>query len=127
MAKHNEIGALGEVVAGEFLESKGHRILDRNFRRPYGEIDLVSRGRNGKIHFVEVKSVSWETGTPTSAHSPLENIHQFKVERLKRIIQSYLALKKIDSEWQFDAMAVYLDQETKTAKVRYLENVILDS
>ena len=45
MAKHNEIGATGEIVAAEFLESKGHKILDRNFRRPYGEIVIVSRGR----------------------------------------------------------------------------------
>jgi len=125
MAKHNEIGATGEIVAAEFLESKGHKILDRNFRRPYGEIDIVSRGRGGKIHFVEVKTVSWETGTDTNQHSPLENIHQSKIERLKRILQTYLAFKKIDSEWQFDVMAVYLDKENKTAKVRYLENIIL--
>lgn len=130
MAKHNEIGAIGEVVAGEFLESKGHKILDRNFRRPYGEIDIVSRGTSGKVHFVEVKSVSHGTASNAGVGEyfrPEENVHPKKMERLMRVIQAYLLQKNVESEWQFDVIAVYLDEQTKTAKVRYLENVVLGS
>ena len=130
MAKHNEIGATGELVATEYLESKGHGILDRNFRRPYGEIDIVSRGTDGNIHFVEVKSVSHGTATNSGVGEhfrPEENVHPKKMERLMRVIQTYLLYKNIESDWQFDVIAVYLDEKTKTAKVRYLENIVLGS
>ena len=120
MAKHNELGADGELVAAEFLEGKGHRIKDRNFRRPYGELDIVSLDRSGKVHLVEVKSVSWET-----PYRPEENIHPIKVQRLLRIIQSYLSFKGVEGDWQFDVIAVYLDPIQKRARVRYLEDVIL--
>ncbi len=130
MAKHNEIGVTGEIVAGEFLESKGHTILDRNFRRPYGEIDIVSRGTGGMVHFVEVKTVSHGTATNAGVGEhfrPEENVHPKKIERMMRVIQAYLLYKNIESEWQFDVLAVYLDEKTRTAKVRYLENVVLGS
>ena len=130
MAKHNEIGAIGELVAAEFLESKGQRILDRNFRRPYGEIDIVSRGTGGRVHFVEVKSVSHGTATNGGLGEhfrPEENVHPRKIERLMRVIQTYLLQKDVESEWQFDVIAVYLDEQTKTAKIRYLENIVLGS
>jgi len=119
MAKHNELGTDGERVAAQFLESKGHRVMDVNFRRPYGELDIVSQDPKGKLHFVEVKSVSWET-----QYLPEENIHPMKMQRLMRIVQSYLSFKG-DTDWQFDVVAVYLDREQKKARVRYLENVIL--
>ncbi len=120
MAKHNEIGAIGETVAAEFLEGKGHTIKDRNFRRPYGELDIVSIDSQGKFHFVEVKSVSWET-----QHNPEENVHPMKVQRLLRTIQAYLSYKNVEGEWQFDVMAVYLDTAKKRARVRCLEDVVL--
>lgn len=120
MAKHNDLGRDGEVIACDFLESKGHIILDRNFTRPYGELDVISKDRNGVVHFVEVKSVSWETD-----RLPEENIHPAKVARLMRTIQAYLSFKNIDSGWQFDVIAAYLDTKGKRARVRYLEDVVL--
>jgi putative endonuclease len=122
MAKHNILGEIGETVASEFLESKGHKIFDRNFRKPYGELDIVSEGKRGELHFVEVKSVSWET-----AYRPEENVHAKKIERLKKIIQTYLTHKGFKGDWQVDVVVVYLDQANKKAKVSYLENVIFES
>lgn len=127
MAKHNEIGRVGEKVAEEYLVSKGHTILSRNYRKPYGEIDIVSR-KAGLVRFVEVKSVSWETGEGVSTkegYRPEENVHPAKIKRMVRVIDTYIREKNIESDWQFDVIAVYLDEKTKTAKVRYLENVIL--
>jgi putative endonuclease len=126
MAKHNEIGRVGEKVAEEYLISKGHTILSRNYRKPYGEIDIVSKKGN-LVRFVEVKSVSWETGKAASeeGYRPEENVHPAKVKRMIRVIDTYIREKNIESEWQFDVIAVYLDEKTKTAKVRFLENIIL--
>ena len=54
MARHNEIGKIGEQVAQKWLKTKGFTIKDINYRKKYGEIDIVARGTTGKVHFVEV-------------------------------------------------------------------------
>lgn len=49
------IGSAGEELAVMLLESKRHRILARNYKTVFGEIDIITRCRN-EIHFVEVKT-----------------------------------------------------------------------
>jgi putative endonuclease len=129
MAKHNDTGKIGEDIAERFLKSLDFEIIERNFWRPYGEIDIVSRERNGKYRFIEVKTVSWETGKPISHGTvrPEENMHPKKIKRMMKVIESYILAKGIDEDWQFDVLAVYLDQSNKKAKIRHLENVILGS
>jgi putative endonuclease len=52
---HLALGRSGEDLAERYLRRKGYRILGRNIRTPYGELDLVAR-RRGCIVFVEVKT-----------------------------------------------------------------------
>ena len=137
MAKHNEVGVIGEQIAEDFLKGKGHKIVTRNFRKPYGEIDIVSREKSGKWHFIEVKTVSretnhkvvsHETGSKSVSHEtyrPEENVHPQKMKRLMRVIESYILSNNVEDEWQFDVIAVYLDQKNKTAQVNYLEDLVL--
>lgn len=133
MARHNQIGQIGEYIASKFLERKGLKILTKNYRKPYGEIDIVSRERSGKYRFIEVKTVSRETGSFDSfsalkgSHRPEENVHPMKVRRLMHVIEAYIVSHEIDADWQFDVVAVYLDEKKKIAKVRHLENVVLGS
>jgi putative endonuclease len=132
MAKHNVLGAEGEEVAAEFLESKGFKIVDRNWSRPFGELDIVARGTDG-YRFVEVKSVSWETGVGNGndvsheTRRPEENVSREKSIRLMRTIQAYIATNSIEDDWQFDTIAVFLDQKKKKAKVRHLEDIVLQA
>lgn len=133
MAKHNEVGKIGEDVAKEFLLGKGFLFVSANYRKPYGEIDLIFKDISNKLVFVEVKTVSWETPAPGSSavsHEtprPEENIHPQKIQRLKRVIQTYLVSHEMVGDWQFDVIAVFLDQKNKTAKIRHLKNIILGS
>jgi len=84
MAYHNDIGKLGEDIACDFLIGKGLIIVSRNFRKPYGEIDIVARetpswfGNTGrKYRFVEVKSVSYlSAGTPARASAQVGETDQ---------------------------------------------------
>lgn len=132
MAKHNEIGRLGEDIACDFLVKKGLKIVSRNFRKPYGEIDIVARemplipgfGRE-KTRFIEVKAVSYETPY-RGGYRPEENIHREKVKRLRRIIEVYLASHRI-GQWQFDIVTVSINRASKTARVKHIENIILGS
>lgn len=133
MAKHNEVGRIGEGIAKEFLIGKGFIFVSANYRKVYGEIDLIFKDISNKLVFVEVKTVSWETptiGNSSVSHEtprPEENIHPQKIQRLKRVIQTYLVSHEIVGDWQFDVIAVFLDQKNKTAKIRHLKDVILGS
>lgn len=133
MARHNITGTIGESLAKEFLIGKGLKFVSANYRKPYGEIDLIFKDKSNKHVFVEVKTVSWETDKPSitsvpyETYRPEENIHPAKVARLLRVIQAYLVSHEIEGDWQFDVVAVFLDQKNKTGKVRHLKNVILGS
>lgn len=52
--KHNEDGRVAEDKVARYLESLGYKILDKNWKTKWCEIDLVAE-KNGIIHFVEVK------------------------------------------------------------------------
>lgn len=129
MAKHNEIGRIGEEVAKNFLVSKGLSVILQNFWRPYGELDIVARETDGTIVFVEVKTVSWETESVGDiSHEmpyPEENVSPQKLRKIARVIQTYLDLNE-GGEWRFDVIAVFLNQRNRSAQVRWTKGVILD-
>jgi putative endonuclease len=54
ISEKQKIGKLGEDVACKYLEKKGYVILERNYTRKWGEIDIVSC-ETERIHFIEVK------------------------------------------------------------------------
>ncbi len=120
-----QLGDLGEDIACRYLERKGFRILERNYLRKWGEIDIVAE-KAKLLSFVEVKSVSRESGS-YGTYRPEENVHPAKLKRLHRAIQTYLLDRKVpeDRPWRVDVACVYLDFSTRRAKVEVLENVIL--
>lgn len=123
MAKHNEIGKIGEDLATKFLRDKGFDVFTRNFRAPYGEIDIVAL-KSGITHFVEVKTVSCENEVGFLENRAEENVTREKLQKLSRVIQVYINKEKVE-KWQFDVCAVYLSLENKKASIRFLENQLL--
>ncbi|MEK7063564.1 MAG: YraN family protein [Patescibacteria group bacterium] len=120
MARHNDVGSDGEDVACEYLEGKGWQIIERNFRRPYGEIDIVARETGGGLVFVEVKSVSYGT-----KFRPEENMHPQKLRRLGNTIMTYLASKGQKGDWRLDLLVVRLDPSSGRAEVKHLVNIVI--
>ena len=123
-----KLGAIGEEVACKYLETKGFRVLERNYLRKWGEIDIIAEKGN-LLSFIEVKTVSREPGErePGKGYRPEENVHPAKLKRLHRVIQTYLLDRKVPEgrEWRIDIACVYLDFSTRKAKVEMLENIIL--
>ena len=113
-----KLGDIGENVACMFLMKHGFEILDRNYLRKWGELDIVAK-KGSTIHFVEVKSVSSETSIRAE-----ENMHPHKLKRLHRAIQTYLMENKLDLDCQLDLVVVKIDEKTRTAKAELLENII---
>jgi putative endonuclease len=128
------LGDTGEEVACKYLINKGFSVIERNYLKPWGEIDIVAE-KAEKLHFIEVKSVSREASAWPKAgvtrepggYRPEENVHPAKLKRLHRAIQTYLLDHKVPEgkEWQIDVICVYLDFSTHRAHVEVLENVIL--
>jgi putative endonuclease len=85
MAAKDVLGQRGERLAEDFLASAGLVILDRNWRCPQGEIDLVAR-EGDELVFVEVK-----TRTTTAFGHPLEAITAVKLARLRRLAAAWCA------------------------------------
>lgn len=131
MAFHNEIGKKGEEIAQKYLERKGFVIICRNYRKKWGEIDIVAE-KDTAVHFVEVKTVSRKSfgghfEQEINNYLPEDNMHSWKIKRLQRAIQTYLLekYKKGEPLWQFDLACVFLDMDRRVAKVKFIENLIL--
>ena len=120
-------GELGEHIAVRYLLRKGFTLVERNFTRPCGEIDIIAR--SGDImHFVEVKTKTGHALVQSSrdgAYRPEDGMHGEKVRRLRRVLMTYLREKRWRGEWQFDFITVLLDPERRQAEVRCMENIIL--
>jgi putative endonuclease len=127
---NKQIGAWGEQIAVNYLKNKGFQVLDRNYLKKWGEIDIVAR-RTGSVHFIEVKTVSYETKqylneiVSRGTWRPEENVHPEKLKKLSRAIESWLSEKDYKGEWQIDVLSVRIVPREKYAKVLYLENIIL--
>ena len=127
--KKRKLGDIGENIACDFLERRGLEIIERNYLRKWGEIDIIAR-KNNIIHFIEVKSVSRVTLDEPVTHGttdyrPEDNMHQWKLRRLARTMQTYLLDKKLDCDWQLDLITVKIDPQNRKARVEIIENLII--
>lgn len=128
------IGDIGENIACEFLKRRGFVILDRNYLRKWGELDIVAK-KEGIIHFIEVKSVSHATLKDKDApvahvtsggdYRPEENLHPAKLRRLVRTMQLYMLDKNIQNDYQLDLVTVRIDEKARKGRAELIENVIV--
>jgi putative endonuclease len=99
------VGQRGEDLAQELLRKKGYEILERNFKSPLGEIDIIAR--EGKtLAFVEVKTrLSADFGTAKWAVGPK------KQRKLSMVALDYLKRRSFpDQAARFDVVAIDLNQ-----------------
>lgn len=102
-------GDRGEERAAEFLQARGYRILERNYRCPLGEMDLIARD-GATVVFVEVKMRTSERfGPPQAAIVPS------KQKRMTAIALYYLKGKGwLTAPARFDVAAVNLVEGRET-------------
>lgn len=124
-------GDLGELLAARFLMKHGFSIIEKNYWKPWGEIDIVAERleavparetlENGSksnmflvkprykeilkvLHFVEVKTVSCVTSHGIVSREnirPEENMHYHKIRRFSRAIQTYIEERHVSCETPF--------------------------
>ena len=118
------IGSAGEDAAAVFLERHGFRIIGRNYRKPYGEIDIVA-SRERIVHFIEVKTSKF---FENSDFTPEIRVNARKIKAIKRICETFLREGKFSDEqrWQIDVVSVILDDMLEVKEIRHIENAVFE-
>ena len=104
MAKHNDIGAVGEQLAADFLLSHGYSILCRNWRSHHCEIDIIAEER-GTIVFVEVK-----TRTSSPFADPVAAVSVSKISHLAEAADDFISFLDSSCDFRFDVVSVIIQK-----------------
>lgn len=116
------LGQRGEQLAAERLQALGYRLVERNYRCPAGEIDLIALAGERWV-FVEVRTRRGSRfGTPAESITPRKRAH------LIASAQHYLqAHALVDVDWRIDAVAVELSTRGELQRVDVIENAVTGS
>ena len=116
----SELGFFAEHYAAEYLKSKGYEILGHNYRKPWGEIDVIA-GKEGILVFVEVKANKKDI----PGFEPELRVNSDKRHRMVRIARTYLSDHHYpeDQPWQLDILSVAFVKERGVAKIRHYKNI----
>ena len=114
MAKHNELGELGEDLAVEELEKNGYEIVERNWRYKKAEIDIIAR-RDEVLAIVEVK-----TRSSDYFGDPQDFVNTKKIKMLVEAVNEYVNSKDLEVEVRFDIMAIIINKNKLT--IEHLED-----
>jgi putative endonuclease len=112
-----QLGAEGERRAEEYLVQSGCRILAKNWRCRFGELDLVAEAK-GWVIFVEVRARR-RTG---SYGTPQESITLAKQRKVRELAQRYLQAHRMgDVAVRFDVIAVHFEEDGTFAELEHVK------
>jgi putative endonuclease len=122
-----DIGNLGEKVAAEYLRRHGFAIRDRNVAKKTGEIDIIAQKAN-TLHFVEVKALVCnefpQRDSLETSYNPSENLHLYKIKKVARTSEWYMADINWEGDSQIDGVLVWLRERDGMAYVQYLPQIL---
>ncbi len=114
----NPTAKLGEEIATNYLKNKGYKIIERNFRKGYGEIDIICIKDNTLV-FIEVK-----TRTSDIYGGAIESIAYYKIKSLIKTAQFYKMLhSKLPEALRIDAILIDLNSNNEMANLEHVENI----
>ena len=111
------IGDKGEEYAVKYLRKQGYKIVVRNYRKRYGEIDIIAENKE-YIVFVEVK-----TRHENSMTQPVDAVDKRKRLRLIKTASAFLSENETEKFCRFDVCEVFVKSESlEFIKINYIEN-----
>lgn len=116
MAAHNELGQWGEEVAANYLESKGYRILERDWKSGHRDLDIIARTAN-EVVFVEVK-----TRRTREFGNPFEAVDYRKRRNLLAAINQYVRYRRIDMPFRLDIISI-IAEDMSHPEIEHIEDV----
>ncbi len=114
----NPTAKLGEEIATNYLKNKGYKIIERNFRKGYGEIDIICIKDNTLV-FIEVK-----TRTSDLYGGAIESITYHKIKSLVKTAQFYKMLHpRLPEAMRIDAILIDLSSNNQVSNIEHIENI----
>jgi len=116
MTTKSETGKFGEDLACRYLMNKGYKVLERNYRKPWGEIDIIATAPDKTLVFVEVKTIV-SHNVDKLLITPEDQLTGNKLRKLKRTAYLYAnnSSDKIDDSvgWRIDLLALTIQETSK--------------
>ncbi|MDH5185935.1 MAG: YraN family protein [candidate division WOR-3 bacterium] len=115
MSDKISLGKQGEKIALSYLKSKRFKIIEKNLRNRFGELDIIAQDKKTLV-FIEVK-----TRTSEAFGNPIQGIDKRKQYRLRMLAQKYIAEKGLlEQEVRFDVLGIL--QTGKQTKIEHIPN-----
>jgi putative endonuclease len=123
MHNRRQLGRWGEEFAAALLETRGYRVVERNWRcSRIGEIDLVVCQESLPVLvFVEVR-----VRRGANYGTPEESITAAKQARLKLLAQAYVQAHAWEGDWRIDVVALHLDRNGRLVCQQHIEDAVTD-
>jgi putative endonuclease len=113
-----ELAHWGEETAQKYLKARGIRIVEKNYRTPSGEIDLIGF-ENDDLVFFEVK-----TRSSIKFGYPEEAVNTKKIEKIEMVANEYLDhLSANNLNWRIDTIAIIRNPHTQKFQIMWFKNV----
>lgn len=124
MTYKSELGKLGENLACDYLKSKKYRIIERNYRKPWGELDIVALAPDKTLVFIEVKTIRQFSGVAEEIQAE-EQMTLAKMRKFKRTASLYAGkhqeLFNDKKGWRLDLLALTMQGENFV--IKHYENI----
>ena len=122
MMKRRETGLHGEQLACDFLKKNDYQLVERNFRCPRGEVDIIAQQGNTLV-FVEVR-----TKKGRNFGSPEESITPTKMEHLRNTAAYYRQTHdSLPESWRIDVIAIEMNSRGQVERIEQIENAVGDA
>lgn len=114
---HKLLGNKGERQAVRFLRQQGYRILERQHRDHFGEVDIIALD-GSQIVFVEVK-----TRSTTDAGQPFEAVDLAKQQKIARAALAWLkARRRLNQSCRFDVISIVWESERHLPQIEHFKH-----
>lgn len=127
---HNtrKTGDIGEKIAQKYLKERGYTIIETNYLKNWGELDIVAK-LGVVIHVIEVKTHKFDSKEALNrsrtgdSWQPEEQVHGRKLHQIKKALESWIFENDWTGEYQIDVIAVKMVPNEKYATIKHIQNV----
>jgi putative endonuclease len=123
--KNKETGDFGENIACNYLIRNKYRIINRNYRIGFDEVDIIAKSPHGTLVFIEVKTIIRKLGV-TDGFMPEDQMTNFKLKKITRVCEKFSiqnpSLINEEKGWRIDLIAITL-RSAATGTLRHYKNI----